>query len=304
VNAIESAEGVPRRSSWAGKLCLAAAIGVLWAGLHFVADATVLSRGLDRPVCVLVGDGGIIAGLTVLVLVGVGALLGTLLCGRREGAQGLLVAGVGLALWASQGGTMDDWLKMRNTIAGPPDGAAYLPLLAEHVYWALVVGAVFLLTRWRRLSAGGSAASAGSARVPRRTTGVALRDGLLALIITAAAAAVMMLVLTGPRAGHTYRGQVYFAVAVAFALGALAARRVTGARGFSWYLSAPLIVGFIGVAVAAARPALGGAYANINVIPAWGLVRPLPIEMVSVGLVAIILTLRAANRLSSEEEQA
>ena len=279
-------------------------MALLWAGLHFVADATVLSRGLDRPVCVLVGDGGIVPAIVVLVLVAVGALIGSLLCGRREGGQGLLVVGLALALWAFHGGTMDDWLKMRNTTAGPPSGAAYVPLLAEYVYWAVVLAAVFMLTGWRRRAAD----SAGSARQqrskpPDRAT-TELRDGITALIVTAAIAAVLMLILTGPRVGHTYRGQVYFAVVVAFVLGGLVARRVTGTHRFIWYLPAPLIVGVIGMWVAALRPGLGEAYANINVIPAWGLARPLPIEMVGVGLVAIILTLRTANRLSSEEEPA
>jgi hypothetical protein len=304
VNAIESSESVPRRSTWTSRLCLAVAVALLWAALHFVADATVLSRGLSRPVCVLVGDGGIVAAVTVLVMAAGGALIGMLLCGRRDGAQGLLVAGLGLALWAFHGGTMDDWLKLRNTTAGPPEGAAYVPLVAEYVYWAVVVAAVFLLTSWQGRSADDAERPQRESKKPTRATTTALRDGIIALIVTTAAAAILMLILTGPRVGHTYRGQVYFAVAVAFVLGTLAARRVTGTRSFVWYLPAPLIVGVIGIWVAAVRPALGPAYTYINVVPAWGLARPLPIEMVSVGLVAIILTLRAANRLSSEVDQA
>ena len=112
------------------------------------------------------------------------------------------------------------------------------------------------------------------------------------------------LILSGPRVGHTYRGQVYFAVALAFVIAVLVARRVTGARGIIWYLPGPLVVGIVGVLLAAVRPGLGAGYESINIIPAWGLVRPLPIEMVSVGVAAILLTLRAATRLSSEEEQA
>jgi hypothetical protein len=304
VNAIESSESVRHRSTWSGRLCLAAAVALLWAGLHFVVDATVLSRGLTRPVCVLVGDGGIVAAVTVLILLAVGALIGTLLCSRREGAQGLLVVGLALALWASPGGTMDDWLKMRNTTAGPPTGAAYVPLLAEYAYWAIVTAAVFVLTGRQRRSAEDAGVSPNERRKSPLASATELRDGITALIVTAVVAAVLMFILTGPRVGHTYRGQVYFAVAVACIVGTLAARRVSGVRRFTWYLPTPWLIGIIGVWLAAIRPGLGAGYENINVIPAWGLVRPLPIEMVGVGLVAIVLTLRAANRLSSEAAQA
>lgn len=289
MNAIDSSETVRTQSAWPGKLCLTASVALLWAGLHFVVDTTVLSRGLDRPVGVLIGDGGIVAAVAVLVLLIVGALIGTWLCGRREGGQGLLVVGFALALWAFHGGTMDEWLKMKNTTAGPPSGAAYAPLLAEYVYWAVVVAAVFALTGRRGRSTGKKSFN--------------LRDRITALIVTSAVAAILMLILTGPRIGHTYRGQVFFAVAVAFILAVMIARRVTGVRSFNWYIPGPLIVGIIGVLLAASKPGLGTAYANINVIPAWGLVRPLPIEMVGVGLVAILLTLRTANRLSSEEDR-
>jgi hypothetical protein len=277
------------RSAWPGRLYLAATVALLWAALHYVVDATVLPRGLDRPVCVFVGDGGVVPAVVVLILLTIAALIGTWLGGRRAGTQGLLVVGFALALWAYHGGTMDEWLKMKNPIPGPPSGSAYAPLLAEYLYWAVVVAAVYALTGRR-----GPTASKSSTN---------LRDGITALIVTVAVAAVLILILSGPRIGHTYRGQVYFAVAVAFILGVMAARRLTGTRRLLWYLPAPLIVGIIGVLLATSRPGLGPAYANINVIPAWALVRPLPIEMVGVGLVAILLTLRTADRLSSKEDQ-
>ena len=289
MNAIEPSERVRRRSAWPGRLYLAAAVALLWAGLHYVVDATVLPRGLERPVCVFVGDGGIVPAVVVLVLLTIGALIGAWLCGRWADTQGLLVVGFALALWATHGGTMDEWLKMKNPIPGPPSAAAYAPLLAEYLYWAVVVAAVYALTGRRGPTAHKSSAN--------------LRDGITALIVTAAVAAVLILILSGPRIAHTYRGQVYFAVAVSFILAVIVARRVTGARGLLWYLPGPLIVGIVGVLLAVSRPGLGAAYANINVIPAWGLVRPLPIEMVGVGLVAILLTLGTANRLSSKEDR-
>jgi len=302
VDAIETSETMPKRSAWAGKLRLTLAVALLWAGLHYVADSTVLARGLDRPVVVLAGDGGVVAALAVLLLLLVGALVGELLCGRRDGTQGLLVVGFALALWVWQGGTMDDWLKMKNPNAGPPTGAAYWPLLAEYAYWTVVVAATLALAGWRSRSSGHAPSPRGwRGALGLETKPGARRDGITALIISAAVAVALVYVLTGPRVEHTHRGQVYFAVAVAFAVAVLIARRLTGARGLIWYLPGPLIVGIGGVLLAIWKPGLGAGYENINVIPAWGLVRPLPVEMVGVGLVAILLTARAATRLSSDE---
>ena len=126
MEAIERSESVQRRATWPGKLRLVVAVALVWAGLHYVVDTTVLSRGLDRPIVVLVGAGagsGIVAAVAVLVLLLAGAFVGTLVCGRRDATQGLLVVGLALAWWAFHGGTMDDWLKMRNQAAGPPTGA-------------------------------------------------------------------------------------------------------------------------------------------------------------------------------------
>lgn len=282
---------------------LAAAVVLLWGALHYGADATVLPRGLDRPLTVLVGDGGIGAALVVLVLLLVGAFAGGFISGRRDATQGLLVVGFALALWVYPAGTIDNWLIIRNPTAGPPTGAAYWPLLAEYFYWTVAVVAVLALGVWRRPAGAADRKATWRAELGLDPSPVALRDGITALVVTVAVAVVLMLILSGPRVGHTFRGQVYFSVAVALLVAVIVARRVTGVRGAAWYLASPLIVGLIGVILAAVKPGLGAGYEKINVIPAWGLVRPLPVEMVAVGSVAILLTLRTAQRLSSEEDR-
>jgi hypothetical protein len=306
VEAIERAGTAQRRWAWPGKLRAIIAIGLAWAALHYVLGSTVLARGLERPALVLIGDGGLLAGAATLILILAIGLIAVLLCGGRDGAQGLFVVGFGLALWAWPAGTMDDWLILRNPTVGPPTGGPYWPLLAEYFYWAVVVLALLALT-------GGHQARADSGKAGSRagpfgvlgldTTPAALRDGIVTLIVTVMSAGVLILVLTGPRVGHTYRGQVYFAVGLAFIVAVMIAWRVGGARGLIWYLPGPFVVGVIGALVAAWRPGLGPAYENVNVIPAWGLVRPLPVEMVSVGLVATILACRMMSRVSSGKDQ-
>lgn len=304
MNATESSAIVRRQSVWVRRIGLAALIALFWAVLHYGVDGTVLARGLDRPVVVLAGDGGILAGVVVLVVLAIGGLLGMLLTRGVGEAPGLFAVSLALALWAWHGGTMDEWLKLSNPVPGPPTGAAYRPLLAEYVYWAVVLAAVLGVTQWWMRASGGGKRAGGRER-SASAVGMSgqLGGGIFALLVTAAVAAALLFVLAGPRVGHTHRGQVYFAVAASFIIGVVVARRVVTVRGYIWYLPAPLIVGIAGVLLAMAKPALGAGYENINIIPAWGLVRPLPIEMVSVGLLAVLLTCRTAKRLSSEEDR-
>ena len=126
-----------------------------------------------------------------------------------------------------------------------------------------------------------------------------IRNGLLAMLVTAVVAGVLLLYLNGPRVGHTRRGQVYFAVAVAFLCGALVASKILSTRHPLWYGLSPFLVGITGVVLAGISPALPDSYANINVIPASGLVRALPIELVGVATVSVICALRPGQSNST-----
>src|SRR5262249_17185577 len=119
------------------------------------------------------------------------------------------------------------------------------------------------------------------------------RAGLLALLITVAASGVLVTVLMGPSLGKTYQKQVYFAVAAGFWIGVYIARQATKVSRAGWLWPATLIVGAIGVIFAAIRPVHAASYDHNNIIPAWNLVRPLPVEMVSVGLLAILWHFRS-----------
>ena len=294
----------PHRSTWLARLRWTLALAVLWGLFSYVTDATVLPRGLSRPLLILIGDGGVAAAIVTLLLLAVGTLLGTVLCGGSDMTRGLVVVMLAVALWAWPGGTMDNWLMIHNPTIGPPSSAAYWLLLVEYVFWAVAIAVAVAVSAWWSGRTDGDEERSGWRGVLQLdSTRAALREGITALVVTVLVAGVLVLFLTGPRYGHTYRGQVYFAVAVGFVVAVIAAQRVSSARGLLWYLPAPLLVGVIGAVVAAVKPGLGVDYENINIIPAWGLVRPLPVQMVSVGLVAVLLTLRTTKRLSSEEDR-
>lgn len=289
-------------SPWVARVRLVLAMALVWAGLHFVIDQTVLARGLQRPVVILASGSGLLAALAVAVVLWIGAVVGTLLAGVRENTGTLFVIGVALALWAAGDGTMDDWLLLQNQLVQDPRGAPYWPLLGEYVYLGVVIAGVAALGGWSLL--GQRVSDAGARRAALHRTfaldagGTSWREGVSALLVTAVVAGVLMFLLFGPREGHTRRGQVYFAVAVAFILGVMAARRLTRVRHPLWYWPAPFVVGIVGVLLAAFKPALPQPHHHLDMIPAWGLVRPLPVEMVGVGVAAIIWTLRTTSRLS------
>lgn len=286
MNTTSSLDHRDKQPVWLNQFSLGVSIALLWLVLAYGVERTILPRGIARPLCVLVGEGGLIAGLGMLLFVALGAMAAGWITRVRDGSRGMLVVSLALAAWAYSGGTVDNWLKYKNVTVGPPTGAAYAPLIGEYLYWAVVLACVYF--------------AAGGSSIRRVLHQENWRKGLTASLITIAVAAVLILILSGPRLSRTYHGQVYFSVAVGFILAVMAANRVCGAREPLWYLPAPIVVGLIGVVYAMVRPGLGVAYANINIIPANGLVRPLPIEMSAVGIAAILLTLRAARRLSSD----
>jgi len=288
VSRIEILDRADRSSARLRKIVFAAVTGALWAALHYGVAEHVLHRGIDRPLCVLVGDGGILAAFAVMVFAALGAFCGARL-DQREGFPGMLAVAVALAVWAYPGGTMDDWLKNMNTAVRPPTAAAYAALIPEYICWAIIFAASYF-------AAGGRLAKIRDGQTNPR-------DGLTALLVTVAVAAILIMLLSGPRISHTYHGQVYFSVAASFILAVMAARRVSGVREPFWYLPAPVIVGLVGIGYAMAKPGLGVAFADINVIPANGLIRALPIEMSAVGVAAILFSLRTLNRISSDVDQ-
>jgi len=105
-----------------------------------------------------------------------------------------------------------------------------------------------------------------------------------------------MTLLCGPRVGATLRGQVYFAAAVAPIGGVFAGHYLTNVRDYAWYWPVPILVGVIGLFVAMASPALPAPYTQINVLPAWGAARPLPIEMIGLGFIGVHWMVRQLNR--------
>ncbi|MCG3127548.1 MAG: hypothetical protein CHACPFDD_02410 [Phycisphaerae bacterium] len=249
--------------------------------LYFVVGGLVLPRGLQRPPVVTAAP---LAALLAAVCTIGGAYVAVWVAGSRTTPTALMVVGLALVVWAFPGGTIDDWLKLRNVTASQSAGPAYWALLPEHVYWFMVSLGVLVAAQFAERPDGGAV---------RRALGLdrlraELARGVFSSLICAGAVGVCLSVLNVPAVSDTRRQQVYFALAVGFALAlGLCRYALPGRRHVVWYLLSPLVVGLVGVVSAGAAPRLAGAYGGINVIPVSGLVRALPVELTGMALLFI-----------------
>ena len=259
--------------------------GVVFALLHYGVGAIFLSGASGRPRALLSGEMGLGFGLVTAVALVLGAYLVAVLIGSTEPTRLLVIVNAALALWlfedGSRGATMDDWLIRMHQRPGPADGRPYWLLIPDYI----ILLAIALAIR-QMLKAAFSAAPAPPPAPPGAARS-ARSEGLTALMISVAIALLIIMVLMGARHGATYRGQVYFAVYVAFLFSTGLAAQITGVRTLKYYWPAPFIVGLIGLALAALRPGFSPPFDVVNTIPAWAPARALPLEMISVGLLAV-----------------
>jgi hypothetical protein len=279
---------------WVDRGRFVLAIALVWTGLHFVAGP-FLSGGLDRPLVLATSPVG---GVLVVMVLAAGGALARVLGAAPHPRRVLMISGVALAVWAAEGGraggTMDTWLILRHPDLGPPTGGPYWLLLADYLYLALGIGGAGALAR----QLGRARRAAEVVPQPAR----AGRPAAFGLLVSIVVAGIAVVVLAGRPLGQTLRGQVYFAAGVGLLFGVWAAMHVTQVRAALWYAPAPFILGLVGLAVAGISPGLmlPPEYRNLDILPAWGLSRALPIEMVGAGLVGAMWLLPAESAALDE----
>jgi hypothetical protein len=282
-----------------GRFVLATAL--VWAGLHFLVG-WALPHGVDRPLVLSTSPYGPLAGLLLIVVVWIAGAMVSLLVRPHGQWQALFIIGLAFALWAAEGGrhggTMDDWLIQRNATVGPPAGGPYWRLLPDYLYLLIAVGgaavtSALFVARGKPVSWQAQLRQSLRLDVPAEE-----RHGeITALLATAVVAGIAALILMGPAVGATFRGQVYFAAGIGLFAGVFVAQRLVKTAGLLWAWLAPFLVGIVGLLLAALRPQLmlPAAYQHLNTIPAWGLARALPVEMVGIGLVGALWMLRTPD---------
>jgi len=173
----------------------------------------------------------------------------------------------------------------------------YWKLIADYVYLAVALTGAWVIST--RLAGGVPASETPGDTLARafalRVPAAERRQGLSALLTTVVVAAIAVYILAGPGLGATYRGQVYFAVGVGLFAGVFVAQRLVKTRDPLWFWPAPLVLGVVGLIVAGVQPGLGLQGYALNNLPAWGLSRVLPLEMVGAGLVGALWMLHAPS---------
>lgn len=291
-----SEPAVPTAVRWLRRARFAILVALIWAGLRYLAMPLGVGGGARQPL-VLTGTARALLDVPIFLLIcAAGAYLSARVLRPRDIYGAVLPALIALVVWPCTTGTMDDWLKFHNESVSQSPAGAYWRLLADYVVLLLAVALMFIAAR-AGLERGGLAAAVRGGLPIQLATAPA---GLPAALVLGAAAWVLLLILTGPRTGWTYRGQVYFALFAAFGLGLYLSRQVLRSGAPGWYLLAPFAVGVGGLVYAALNPRLPAPYQHLNIIPANGVARALPLEMVAVGLATITWSLHASTAQRSE----
>lgn len=289
-----SSPAVSAVSDWTARLRLLLAASLVWAGLHFTVGATFFRGGPDRPIVLAAVSP--LGGISVALAFTVAAALAAVVAGGPDARRALFALGLGAAAWVFErggtGGTMDKWLVLVHERPGPANAAPYWPLLLDYLYLAIGLTGAYVAASFvaARLADGQPATGTAGPRAAVQDRQSAAASLATVLIVSG----LVIVLATGPATFVTLRGQVYFAVAVGFILGVYVAGKLSPVRPLAWLWPTPIVLGVIGVLVAIWSPALmlPEPYRQQDVIPAWGLVRPLPIEMVSVGIAALCASLK------------
>lgn len=268
---------------WVKNVRMAVGIGVVWGTLTLLLSSWVMPDGLSRPAVLIGSHVPALTPIVFLLTLWISTAVAVFIAGRNTPAGALLIASLGVMLWLAPGGTMDDWIRWVDVHPGPPTSEPYWRLLGD---WALAVIALGGVLIVGALTGGAGLGKALNAkRLGREST-----NGPVTTIMTIIAALLIMYVVMGPAVTHTHRGQVIFAVVAAFGGGAWVIRSIVGKRHPLWSWLAVALVGLIGIVFAGLNPGmmLYGDYSDLDVIPAWWAVRPLPLEMICLGLIATI----------------
>lgn len=278
----------PRSANpWVRRARFLLACAIPWAVLLLLEVTGFLPHGVNRPAVLFVGPAGWIGGLIAAIGLLAAAWAAGRLTARDHPQRPLVALSLAILIWVMRRGTVDDWLISCNEAVSPPTRGPYLILLIE---LALCV-ALFAAAAWiARVGAPGKERNSRKAS-PADT----LPRGLATAGVVALAGGVLLYFLSGPSVERTRWGQVVFSVFFSFAGAAIGGLRFGGARRIEWYWAGVALVGLIALVVAAASPAPRAPYDHLSVLPAWNLVRPLPIELLAAGCVGIYWALRTSE---------
>lgn len=258
-------------------------VAVVWGALALALGHIFPAHPHDDPVVLVGGVAPLYAPVLFIAIVWASAAVAVLIAGRPSPRRTVLLAAWGVGLWAAFGGTIDAWLAHVNVEPSPPRALPYWLLIGDMLVLGGVFAGVALIGAW--LGRFQESAHAEEWRGARKHVSSGLATSVVIALVTLAVSYVLM----GPATADTRRGQVIFAMGVGFAVGVLAARQILGPQPMVWSWLAVTLVGLGGLVVAGFSPAfaLPEVYDHLNIKPAWWAVRPLPMELYAIGLIAV-----------------
>lgn len=259
------------------------AVVVFW----YVGFWAAKSKDPFAPITLIGVDQGVIAMAELLALGVVASGLAVAICGAGSAERGALAIAVGLAAMGLRGSQMDMLVLSRLGVdGGSVDPFPSTALVAETWLWLALIAVGFVVGRWVDSWFDGQA---GAAITPvDRAPDV--RQGLGAIAIVSLIAWTVISYAIGGEENPLNKGQIYFAIALGFLVGAMVANWLFHLQSRVWLLTAVAIVataayllaGPDGQHLEAARQT--GTYITLG-----PMVRPLPIEYAALGSIGALL---------------
>ncbi len=259
----------------------------------------------DGPVSLLLVEQGVVTMAELLGLAVVVSSLAVAICGARSHERGPLAVAVGLATLALRGGQMDRLVLYRLTTTSTrsiaQDPYPVWSLIAETWLWLALIGVGIVVGRWVEgwFDSGGPAIFGRPAR--QRGSGEPsseVRQVIGTLAVGFFIAWGVLSFTAGSEELPVLKGQIYFALFVAFLFAALIAHWFFPAAPRGWMLITIALVAT--VAYVYGRPDDGtleaarslGTYVTLRPIA-----RPLPIEFAALGGIGALFEADAMQTL-------
>jgi hypothetical protein len=245
------------------------------------------------PVSLLMVRQGVVSMAELLGLAVVASGLAVAICGSGAADRGPLAVAVGLAAMGSRGTQLDSLVLFRlhpqTAQSGGLEPFPITALVAETWLWLALIAVGFVVGRWvsswYEMETGRTAEQIAIKNAPTD-----VRAGLGALILSSLVAWSIISFAVGSEAGPLLKGQIYFALVLAFVAGSAIGNGLFRVNSPAWALAAVALVATAAYLIASPDSVLietaRRTGTQVTLPPA---ARPLPIEYAALGAAGVLI---------------